>query len=159
MSPELAVYAVLALLAVAVLLWVVLSTVSGWLALIWSWLPGHGDRVVVVRVIDGDTVVLRSPRLWGEDGQSCRIHGIDAPDSGARKARATAILRRFLPRGCRVRIAVHDDDKYGRPVVDVWRGSRSVANHMRHRLAAVSWDGKGRSPLKRWTLARLLVGR
>ena len=42
-GPGFAVYAVLALLAVA-LLWVALSTVSGWLALIWSWLPGHGDR-------------------------------------------------------------------------------------------------------------------
>lgn len=158
MSFELGVYAVLALLAVAAL-WLVFSTLSGWLALAWSWLPGHGDRVIVVRVVDGDTVVLRSPKLWGQDGQSCRINDIDAPDEGARKARATAILRRFLPRGCRVRIVQHGDDRYGRPVVDVYRGSRSVANHMRHRMAAVSWDGKGRSPLKRWTLARLLVGR
>lgn len=162
--PELAVYAVLGLLAVVacglvlLVVSVVLATVAGWWALMRGWVAhvvGSGPKTEVVRrVVDGDTVWL-----YGHNEKPVRIADIDAPD-GRRKDRATRVLARFLPKGTRVRVEWSGKpDKYGRPLALMWRGNRSVSTHMIHRLAAVQWNGKGRSPLKRWTFARLLVGR
>lgn len=165
MRAELAVYAFYAVAAlvacglVLLVVSVVLATVAGWWALVRGWVAhvvGSGPKTEVVRrVVDGDTVWL-----YGHNEKPVRIADIDAPDEGKRKARATRVLRRFLPKGTRVRVEWSGKpDKYGRPLALLWRGNRSVSTHMIHRLAAVRWDGKGRSPLKRWTLARLLVGR
>jgi endonuclease YncB( thermonuclease family) len=141
-SSELVLGAV-AVLVAALVAWRLSWTVLSWVRLVRSWLPGSSSGLEFVeRVIDGDTLVLRGRG-------SCRIRGIDAPDAGWRKRRAARVLRRFVGRR-RVRVVFHGPDRYGRQVVDVWRGARSVEAHMRGRGAAVAWDGRGRSPLKSW---------
>lgn len=72
----------------------------------------------IVRVVDGDTVVVRLP---SGAQPKVRLIGIDAPEVASRECgngRATASLRELAPRGLRVRL-VRDShqpntDRYGR---------------------------------------------
>jgi hypothetical protein len=148
--------AAVAVAVAALVVWRVSWTVLSWVRLVVSWLPGSSSGLEFVeRVVDGDTLVLRGRG-------SCRVRGIDAPEAGSlRGDRATRVLRRFLPPRTRVRVVWHGQDRYGRNVVDVWKGSRSAAQHMQSRWAAVAWtDTSKRSPLKRrFSLARFVLGK
>lgn len=108
----------------------------------------------VGRVIDGDTVVIR--------GESCRLRQIDAPEMPSWRGRLAKLrLQIFLPPGCPVWVRRHGRDRYGRQLVDVYSfGCIPVAWLMVFTLGAVRWDGRGRSPLKRWWHpARWVIGR
>jgi micrococcal nuclease len=83
-------------------------------------------KAEVIRVIDGDTVVLNIDLGFKIHHISpCRLAGINAPEMNAKdeKVRAAAVaskeyLQSLLPEGMEVTIASRKLDKYGRPVVD-----------------------------------------
>jgi micrococcal nuclease len=90
---------------------------------------GAGHRqAAVVRVVDGDTVVLRGL------GRS-RLIGIDTPEVHGRRecfgAQASAFAERVL-RGRRVRYAIGEQprDRYGRALVYVWLPDGRQLNEM-----------------------------
>jgi micrococcal nuclease len=85
---------------------------------------GHSAAMtaVVVRVVDGDTLVLRIA------GRPLRVRliGVDAPETWLRHdcfgAAATRGLRRLTPPGARLRAAgdVRETDRYGRRLLYLW---------------------------------------
>jgi len=81
--------------------------------------PDGARSARVVRVIDGDTVVL------GEAGKS-RLIGVDTPEVRGRAecygAQAAAFVRRVLSPGSRARYAPGEErrDRYGRALVYLW---------------------------------------
>jgi micrococcal nuclease len=91
--------------------------------------PAPTLRAKVAYVIDGDTVVVtarvRQARV--------RLLGIDAPEHTRRRecfgGQATAGLRRLLPAGSAVRLAVQRRrDRYGRDLAFVWRADGMFVN-------------------------------
>lgn len=96
---------------------------AGWLAF------RHGSSsaksAVVERVIDGDTIVLA-------DGGHVRLVQIDTPEAGEEcyAEQATALTRRLLPSGTRVRIELDPRldhvDRYGRRLAYVFEEGENV---------------------------------
>ncbi len=82
-------------------------------------------KATIVRVIDGDTVVLNIDLGFKiHHITPCRLAGINAPEMNAKdeKVRAAAVaskeyLMSLLPEGVDVTIISKKLDKYGRPVV------------------------------------------
>jgi micrococcal nuclease len=85
---------------------------------------------VVVRVVDGDTVVLRI----GAGRERVRLIGVDAPETWLRHdcfgTEATQALRRLLPPGSTVRTAadVEPHDRYGRLLLYLWTPGGDFVN-------------------------------
>lgn len=77
--------------------------------------PHTAYRVVVLRIIDADTVevgVIVPARL--------RIRNVQAPERGTREGdQMTATVRAMLPHGCLAVMVVDSKDRYGRWVGDV----------------------------------------
>jgi micrococcal nuclease len=86
----------------------------------------------VAYVIDGDTVIVaaRARRT------RVRLLGLDAPEATRRRdcfgGQATAGLRRLLPAGTAIRLAVdrHRADPYGRALGYVWRADGLFVNRV-----------------------------
>ena len=89
----------------------------------------HAASDEVVRVVDGDTVVLHS------GGQS-RLIGVDTPEVyGGRECfgpEASAFAKRMLPPGLRVRVErdVEKRDRYGRALIYLWLPDRRSFNEL-----------------------------
>jgi micrococcal nuclease len=89
-----------------------------------------GTRATVAYVIDGDTIIVaaRARRT------RVRLLGLDAPEATRRREcfgdRATAGLRRLLPAGTAILLAVdrHRADPYGRALGYVWRADGMFIN-------------------------------
>lgn len=86
----------------------------------------------VVRVVDGDTVVLNVDlgfRTWHES--PFRMLGIDAPEinaAGTNGEDSRDWLRAVLPVGLAVRIETQRSaDKYGRWLATIWTGESGVS--------------------------------
>lgn len=78
----------------------------------------------VVRVIDGDTLVI------GHEFRGTsrfRILGIDCPESGERLAKEATNLTAKMVEGKQIEFAGHGHDRYGRLVVEVWVDGESLA--------------------------------
>ena len=87
------------------------------------------ERAVVVRVVDGDTLVVQV----GGATERVRVLGIDTPEVDPAECgadRATAQARRLLPAGAIVRLvgdrSQADRDRYDRLLRYVERGGRDV---------------------------------
>lgn len=75
-------------------------------------IPAAAKKMVLVRVVDGDTVVV------SEDVR-IRLHGIDSPEwNQPYGADATAALNRLVSND--IYVTVHDTDRYGRLVGEIW---------------------------------------
>jgi micrococcal nuclease len=91
--------------------------------------PASARETSVVRVVDGDTVVLR-------DLGTSRLIGVDTPEVyGARECfgrEASAFARRLLASGTRVRYLAGADprDRYGRRLVYLWLADGRSFNAM-----------------------------
>ena len=74
----------------------------------------------VVRVIDGDTVVLSS-------GEKARLLGIDAPDMGAESSEKAAVALEKIVNGNRVWVEGdrYGKDQFGRRLIWLWVGCES----------------------------------
>ena len=125
----------------------------------------------VVRVVDGDTVVLRLTKTFVQeidfgffvkDSMSLtksaeidfRLMGINAPEkSGATKSRGEAskrALEDLLAQGS-IRVVSYKPDKYGRWLADLYVTPAGKPEfHANARLIelghAVAWDGRGERP-------------
>ena len=121
-----------------------------------------------VRVIDGDTVILRLAKTFAQEVDfgfyvrdtmsltktaevTFRLNGINAPETiGATKAAglaAKAALESLLV-GKPLRVVSHKTDKYGRWLADIYLpGDKvTVSQRMIERGFAASWDGTGPKP-------------
>jgi micrococcal nuclease len=91
--------------------------------------PSTEMTVTVVRVVDGDTIVVR---IRGRPVR-VRLIGVDAPETWLRRdcfgAEAERALRRLLPPGSSVRAAgdVAPYDRYRRRLLYVWTPSGELA--------------------------------
>ena len=112
-------------LALVVLALVVLAVASGWEPWTETAPPPPGEGVVV-RVVDGDTVVLRM--RGGEE--AVRLIGVDTPETVKPDTpvqcygpEASAHLHGLLPDGTRVRVARDAEarDHFGRLLLYLWR--------------------------------------
>jgi micrococcal nuclease len=101
--------------------------------------PAEARRALVLRVLDGDTLLLRL------DGRSRRVRliGVDAPETWGRRdcfgAEASRALRRLTPVGSQVRVAGDRQayDRFGRRLLHLWtrRGRLLAAELLRAGLA------------------------
>ena len=81
----------------------------------------------VVRIADGDTVTI----LVGGDQQvKIRLFGIDAPERGQDYSRRSRETLADLVFEKEVRVVVHDKDRYGRTVGDIYVGNTLVNEKM-----------------------------
>lgn len=102
----------------------------------------HGARstvAVVARVLDGDTIRLRS-------GREVRLVQIDAPEIGEDEcyaSEARGVLAALLPAGTPVRLAsdprLDAVDEYGRLLRYVFRGKQNVNLALTRRGATTVW--------------------
>lgn len=120
--------------------------------------PGEGRYtyadVRLIRVIDGDSVVLRFPLPFNTSRElDVRLLGIDAPErvGGSRAAgeAATAHLRRLLEESGPLIAQTHKTDRYGRYLAELWRHHeglwRNVSAEMLAAGHAVPYDGGPRT--------------
>ena len=121
---------------------------------------------VCVRVIDGDTVVLRLSKTFTQgvdfgfhilDTMTLtktadvifRMNGINTPEIiGAEKTRGLAAKTALegLLANQTLRVVSHKTDKYGRWLADIFIGDVNVSQEMIDLGHAVAWDGKGPKP-------------
>ena len=88
----------------------------------------------VIRVIDGDTIVLRIDLGFKLSWKvSCRLHGIDCPELRSKSAServAAKAAKDFtqgeLAIGSTVLVYSVELDKYGRPLVDIFYGDKHL---------------------------------
>jgi micrococcal nuclease len=100
----------------------------------------YAYKATIVRVIDGDTVVLDIDLGFKIHHISpCRLAGINAPELNSKdeKVRLAAIaskeyLMTLLPEETEVVIVSRKLDKYGRPVVNIWQiqNKQKFVNHL-----------------------------
>jgi len=76
----------------------------------------QGQQGLVVKVIDGDTFDMKS----GTEKIRVRLFGIDAPERGQAFNVKAKEFTASLIAGKEVRVIVHDQDRYGRSVADVY---------------------------------------
>ncbi|MFL6056625.1 MAG: thermonuclease family protein [Actinoallomurus sp.] len=101
--------------------------------------PPEARSALVLRVVDGDTLLLRI------DGRSRRVRliGVDAPETWGRRdcfgGQASRALRRLTPVGSPVRVAGDREayDRFGRRLLHLWtsRGRLVAAELVRTGLA------------------------
>ncbi len=80
----------------------------------------------VVKIADGDTVTM----LVGDHQVRIRLFGIDAPELGQDYSRKSKEALADLVFGKEVRVVVHDKDRYGRTVGDIYVGDTYVNEKM-----------------------------
>ncbi len=76
----------------------------------------------VVRIADGDTVTI----LVRSDQVRIRLFGIDAPERGQDYSRRSREALADLVFEKEVRVVVHDKDRYGRTVGDIYLGNTLI---------------------------------
>jgi endonuclease YncB( thermonuclease family) len=91
----------------------------------------------VVRVADGDTVTVLGP---GNVQYKIRLNGVDSPESkmdfGTRAKQFTS----EMVFGKTVRAVIHETDKYGRHVADIWVGDKCLNKELVR--AGMAWHYK-----------------
>ena len=101
------------------------------------------SSAVVARVIDGDTIELLG-------GRRVRLVQIDTPETDGEcyGGAASALTRRLLPPGTRVRIeqdpGLDQVDRFQRTLAYVWKGGEDVNVTLVHEGAAGVWFFGGR---------------
>jgi micrococcal nuclease len=106
---------------------------------------------VIVRVIDGDTVVDHLDlgcHTWRHD-EHIRLNGIDAPErkEPARWAEAKAFVEQLLPAGTEVLLVSEKLEKYGRTLGRLLlRDGRDVSQEVLKAGLAKPYTGGPRTP-------------
>jgi micrococcal nuclease len=111
-----------------------------------AWLA-HAE---VVRIIDGDTVVVNLNLGWHtwRHQESVRLDEIDAPERGhAKWAQAKSYVESLLPPGTKVLVVSGEMDKYGRTLGRILRlDGTDVGFELLKRGLAQRYDGGKRTP-------------
>ena len=93
-------------------------------------MPPRPQAVNLVRVIDGDTVVVKPRGLLAflKSTKRLRLYGIDAPESDQKGGKqATDHLKKLMGRGSNIRMIAIDRDHYKRTVAIIYHRSKSAA--------------------------------
>lgn len=109
----------------------------------------------VMRVIDGDTVVLSADLGWNISLQvDVRFFGINAQEHNLPGGQeATDHLRTLLPVGQRVILTSIGVDKYANRTDGViMYGNVDIGRQMVHDGYAMPWNGKGPRPVPAWPI-------
>jgi micrococcal nuclease len=108
-------------------------------------------HAIIVRVIDGDTVVVHMDlgwHTWRHD-EHVRLNGIDAPErtDPVRWAEAKAFVERLLPAGTEVLLVSEKLEKYGRTLGRILlRDGRDVSQEVLNAGLAKPYTGGPRTP-------------
>ena len=107
--------------------------------------PSYAYACDVVRVIDGDTIVVHVDlgfRTWRRD-EPIRLAHVDAPDSQPGKMMVTAYVSNLLPVGSRVLCRTFKPaDKYGRWLASVeLPNGWDLATHLLELRLVVPYEG------------------
>lgn len=104
-------------------------------------------KATLVRVVDGDTVVLDIDLGFGvwKHGERCRLAGIDAPEIPTSEGytAADALAHKLTVSGLVAFTKKDSQDKYGRYLVTIFVGGENVNEWMVNNHYAVPYDGKG----------------
>lgn len=117
--------------------------------------PPYTYSATVIRVIDGDTVVLDVDLgfgIWLRD-QSFRLTGCNAIERSRPGGKETkAYVAGLLPAGTAVLLRSIKDDKYGgRYDARIAFGAiPDLADFLIERGWAAPWDGTGKAPVPAW---------
>ena len=105
--------------------------------------PSDSFQVVVVRVIDGDSLVVQSPE--GEQTREIRLHGIDAPEADQPYGTEAADYLRSLALNRTFTLEITSgSDHYGRVVGILYDGLRSNSLNLRMVAAGLAYSRYGR---------------
>ena len=89
---------------------------------------GDAMPVRIVRVVDGDTVLVRRKGWWrslfGSPSIRVRLYGIDAPETNQRFGRKSSRALRRMLAGGGFQMEAMGSDRYGRVLGLIHRGSR-----------------------------------
>ncbi len=96
--------------------------------------PADAQEAVVVRVVDGDTVILRGRGVGPLEAEPTRVRVllVDTPEVHTEQEcfgpEASARAEELLPEGAQVRVQADRDpeDRYGRALLHVWSGGVNV---------------------------------
>ena len=94
-------------------------------------MPPRPQAVNLIRVIDGDTVVVKHRGFLGllKPSKRLRLYGIDAPESDQKGgADATKYLRKIMGRGSNIQMLNMDRDHYKRTVALIYDRHKSPAD-------------------------------
>ncbi|MBF0607442.1 MAG: thermonuclease family protein [Magnetococcales bacterium] len=92
----------------------------------------------VERVIDGDTVVVRSKKT--KESKKVRVYGIDSPEKKESYGdKSTKEMEKLLPEGKTVEVNEKGKDKYGRTVGKIKRRNEDVGLEMIEKGAAKTY--------------------
>jgi len=118
---------------------------------------GMTVKAKCVKCYDGDTVHLCfSYRKGPPMRHRCRLLGIDTPEMNskdllekqaavrARDELSSLILDKL------VKVDLGKMDKYGRPLVTIYRGRKNVNQHLVDRKLAVRYDGSTKLSFRDW---------
>jgi micrococcal nuclease len=108
-------------------------------------------HAVIVRVIDGDTVVVNMDLGWHtrRHDEHIRLNGIDAPEKTEpeRWAAAKAFVERLLPAGTEALLVSEKLEKYGRTLGRILlRDGRDVGQELLKAGLAKPYTGGPRTP-------------
>ena len=126
------------------------------LALSMAWL-GRGGRVHVMRVVDGDTLIVARP--FGP-GERVRLVGVDAPEFGAPGGDDSRRFVASLVDGRWVKVRRLGVDLYGRPLVSLEARGRDLAEELvrsgrgRPMLVTGALGARGSRPARTHRLGR-----
>lgn len=94
-------------------------------------------------VVDGDTFWLQGEKIRIADINAPETHGARCPDERARGDRATARLAQLLNGGRFELVSgARTHDRYGRRLVTVMRGGRSLGQALVSEGLAETWKGR-----------------
>lgn len=101
----------------SIMRWWWATTVLVLLLLSIAFLHKTGEEGIVIRVVDGDTLLV----LINHEERLVRLFGIDAPSlSTLDGRRARDVLLSLCPVGSKVKLLVHGKDVYGRLLATVY---------------------------------------
>lgn len=116
------------------------------------------NGVRILRVVDADTIKILIPTgtVCGVDqysGCSCRLHGIDAPESSTAAGRlVTKIIQRLYPHWMEATLEIVGDDKYqGRLSGNLTVKETNIGEWLKEQNLVKEYYGGTR----RWTIPEL----
>lgn len=114
-------------------------------------LPAYQYKATVVRIVDGDTVVLSVDLGFSVSAQEkFRLAHINAPEKADKDgwAKATSRLAELLPLASACTLKSLGQDKYGRWLGEIYVGDLYVNGVLLDEGLAVAYEGRNERPVQ-----------